>query len=96
MSRSLSKGPFIAYHLLNKLENLNKFDFVSDCQPGINTPVEYLSSVRGPHVDNPVELIGGLFYLRDEDDKSEGGDLLIYDTDEKIYFKELIFIIWVN
>lgn len=24
MSRSLSKGPFIAYHLLNKLENLNK------------------------------------------------------------------------
>jgi small subunit ribosomal protein S19 len=24
MARSLSKGPFIAYHLLNKLENLNK------------------------------------------------------------------------
>lgn len=84
IEKNKNKKNFLNYR---SLENLNKFDFVSDCQPGINTPVEYLSSVRGPHVDNPVELIGGLFYLRDEDDKSDGGDLLIYDTDEKIYFK---------
>lgn len=29
-------------------------DVVLDCQPGINSPVTRVSSVRGPHVDNPV------------------------------------------
>lgn len=54
--------------------------FVIDCQPGINTPVIKQSNVRGPHVDNPVEIFGGLFYLRDENDNSKGGDLDIYDV----------------
>ena len=46
------------------------------------------SKVRGPHVDNPVEIFGGLFYLRDNDDTSQGGDLEIYDTeDKKILFE---------
>ena len=67
--------------------NNNEFEFVADCQPGINTPVQYLSSVRGPHVDNPVELLAGLFYLRDDSDQSTGGDLTIYETKNRIYFK---------
>ena len=67
--------------------NLNK-QYVIDCQPGINTPVTKTTSVRGPHIDNPAELIGGLFYLRDTKDKSSGGDLLLYETNGKIYFKD--------
>lgn len=68
--------------------NINIFEFVADCQPGINTPVQYFSSVRGPHIDNPVELIGGLFYLRDANDDSKGGDLTIYEAKNDIYFKD--------
>ena len=44
--------------------------------------------MRGPHVDNPVEIFGGLFYLRDDNDICDGGDLEIYDTgNQKIYFE---------
>jgi len=75
---------------IRKFKDNNRYNFVADCQPGINTPCLERIAVRGPHVDNPVELIGGLFYLRDELDKSLGGDLVIHkinrDT-KKIYFK---------
>ena len=67
-------------------ENNNNFEFVSDCQPGINTPTIKKSSVRGPHVDNPVELFGGLFYLRDVDDVSLGGDFIVYEKNDIIKF----------
>ena len=70
----------------NQLEN-NKSNFVIDCQPGINTPVKQKSSVRGPHVDNPVELIGGLFYLKNDKDMATGGDLNLFESSKKIYFK---------
>lgn len=67
----------------------DKYKFVIDCQPGINTPTLKKSNVRGPHVDNPVEIFGGLFYLRDNNDNSKGGDLDLYDTEKnKIYFKD--------
>ena len=66
----------------------NKSDFVIDCQPGINTPSLRTSKVRGPHVDNPVEIFGGLFYLRNKKDNSKGGDLEIFKTlNKKIYFE---------
>ena len=71
----------------NDLINNKKSNFVIDCQPGINTPNTNYSSVRGPHVDNPVELIGGLFYLKDPLDVSVGGDLNIFRTKNKIFFK---------
>ena len=70
----------------NELKN-NKSNFVIDCQPGINTPVKQKSSVRGPHVDNPVELIGGLFYLKNDNDPTIGGDLNFFESSKKIYFK---------
>lgn len=53
-------------------------DVVLDCQPGINTPVLRASTVRGPHVDNPVELFGGLLYCRLPGDDSDGGELLLH------------------
>ena len=69
-------------------KNNSSHKFVIDCQPGINTSVIKKSNVRGPHVDNPVEIFGGLFYLRDDNDSSEGGDLEIYDNEnQKIYFE---------
>ena len=74
---------FLSYRSAN---NNNSYEFVSDCQPGINTATIEKSSVRGPHVDNPVELFGGLFYLRDKNDKSIGGDLIIYEKSEKVIF----------
>jgi len=74
---------FLSYR---SLDNNNNYEFVSDCQPGINTATFKKSSVRGPHVDNPVELFGGLFYLRDKNDKSTGGDLIIYEKFDKIIF----------
>lgn len=50
-----------------------------DCQIGINSPVkEKPTSVRAAHLDNPVEIYAGLFYLREPGDHSEGGDLEIY------------------
>lgn len=53
-------------------------DVVLDFQPGINSPVTCVSSVRGPHVDNPVELFAGLLYFRTPGDDSTGGDLVLY------------------
>ncbi len=48
-----------------------------DCQFAVNSPVTQPSSVRGPHVDNPVELYAGLLYFREDNDDSIGGDLEI-------------------
>jgi len=50
-----------------------------DCQIGINSPVkEKPTSVRAAHLDNPIEIYAGLFYLRHPGDRSNGGDLEIY------------------
>ena len=66
----------------------DEFDFVADCQPGINTPVKSKSTVRDSHIDNAVELIAGLFYLRDDKDFSKGGNLEIM---KKIKEKPTLF-----
>lgn len=60
-----------------------KFDINMECQPGINTPLTQTASVRGPHLDNPVELYGGMFYMRDPLDNSTGGELEIYKLVKK-------------
>ena len=51
-----------------------------DCQPGINSPVNVVSSVKGPHIDHPNELYAGLLYFRDPSDTSTGSELQIYRT----------------
>ncbi len=51
-----------------------------DCQIGINSPVTTQgTSVIGPHLDNPTELYGGLFYLRHPEDVASDGDLIVYE-----------------
>ena len=73
---------------IRDLKNSKDYNFVIDCQPGINTPCTAEKAVRGPHVDNPVELIGGLFYLKKDDDINLGGDLVIHENNKKkIYFE---------
>ena len=55
-----------------------QFDLTLDCQLCINTPVKMKSRVRGPHVDDPTQLIGGLMYFAEPDDDA-GGDLVLCD-----------------
>ncbi len=53
-------------------------DIVMDCQFVINSAVTEVSSGRGPQLDSPHKLFAGLFYLRDPEDDSTGGDLEFY------------------
>ena len=72
-------------------KNKKKFNFVADCQPGINTPTIYRSSVRESHLDNSAELFAGLFYLRDNLDNSSGGDLEVMEIKKNkkaIFYKK--------
>ncbi len=57
-----------------KKENCMKFNSTYS----YNTPVKSSSSVRGPHIDHFDKINFGLYYLRLDDDKSEGGDLILY------------------
>lgn len=59
-------------------------DIALDCQIGVNSPVSIEgTSVIGPHIDNPKELCAGLFYLRDQSDDSDGGDLTLYSWNDR-------------
>lgn len=49
-----------------------------DCQIGINTPVERMSSTRGVHTDMPDELFAMLLYFRPPDDQVAGGNFEMY------------------
>lgn len=49
---------------------------------GCNTPVKVPTSVVQPHLDHYNKFNFGLYYLRPEEDKSEGGDLVIYKWKE--------------
>ena len=48
-----------------------------DCQFAVNTPARTYGSVRGPHVDNPVEVYAGLVYFPHLGDKT-GGEIVLY------------------
>lgn len=49
-----------------------------DAQISGNTPAKTAGSPRGVHFDAPHALYGGLYYLRDENDDSVGGDLQMW------------------
>jgi hypothetical protein len=53
-------------------------DIALECQFTYGAPVDILSRSIGPHVDREVALYAGLFYMRDDHDDSEGGDLELY------------------
>lgn len=59
-------------------------DVLLDCQLALNTPVSVNgTTVRAPHIDSPRKLFVGLFYLRLDEDDSQGGDLEIYRPRQK-------------
>ena len=45
---------------------------------GYNTPVKENSIVIGPHIDHFDKIFFGLFYMREPNDNSVGGDLILY------------------
>ena len=49
---------------------------VTDCQAVIHQPIA--GSTRTPHVDNPIEIYAGLFYMKRADDTTTGGDFNIH------------------
>ena len=55
--------------------NMGDYTVQMDCQIGINTPVTEKSKVRSPHLDNPIQIFGGMLYMPIDDD---GGDFIIY------------------
>lgn len=60
-------------------DSKDRCELALDCQIAINSPTtETPTSVRAAHLDNPVEIYAGLFYLRHPGDRSHGGDLEIY------------------
>jgi hypothetical protein len=61
------------------LRRLNKDGDISlDCQFVINTPSNRQLSVKTQHVDRRTTILSMLFYFRDPDDRSRGGDLELY------------------
>lgn len=51
---------------------------VTDCQFVINSRTSGGTTVREPHVDNPVEIYALLWYFKHPYDKNGGGDLNLY------------------
>lgn len=70
-----------------------KADVWMDCQPGMNSPVTEVTSVKGPHLDNAHELYAALLYFRHPEDKSQGGDLELYKyrgNDYRLYGQRFV------
>ncbi len=65
-------------------------DILLDAQISINTPVIQMGSVRKIHVDNTNKLFSGLFYLRQANDDSNGGNLQLFSWKRGISNKEKI------
>jgi hypothetical protein len=60
-------------------DTFDRHDILMDCTAVINSPVSGRpTSYRGPHIDKPYKLFGGLFYMRLPEDDSAGGDLVLY------------------
>lgn len=60
--------------------------FNTDCQFVINTPTSGETEVIGPHLDNPKEFYAGLFYMKNLDDTSTGGNLTTHKFIDKPSF----------
>jgi hypothetical protein len=58
-----------------------------DVNVGVNTPVVGpASSVRGPHVDNPIEVFAAMLYMAPKDTRDEGGDFVVYKKNQPVRF----------
>ncbi len=64
---------------LRLVDDYQKADVLLDALLAVNTPVTDIpSSVRRGHVDWPNKLFVGLYYLRNPEDTSDGGELELY------------------
>ncbi len=64
---------------IRKIDTCVMADVLLDAIISINTPVvNKPNSIRQAHVDLPDKLFAGLFYMRDPQDRSTGGDLELY------------------
>jgi hypothetical protein len=59
------------------VDSFSDKEVLLDAQISGNTPATSIRSVRSTHVDGTQALFAGLFYLRQENDDSIGGDLEI-------------------
>lgn len=58
----------------------DRYDVDMDFMVGINSPTDIGGTrVIGPHLDNPKMLCAGMFYLRHPEDRSNGGDFVLYE-----------------
>jgi len=64
---------------LRMVDTFEQVDVLLDTLISVNTPtIAPSKAVRAAHVDLPDKLFAGLFYMRDPQDTSTGGDLEIY------------------
>lgn len=61
---ALKYGPYEEWHVAPRGTGAV---LSTECQIGVNTPSKTQGKVRGPHLDNPIELYGGLMYMNDDD-----------------------------
>lgn len=80
---------------IRHLDSYKSCDFLMDAQISINTQVFKETSVREIHLDRSDKLFSGLYYLRQPDDYSDGGDLQIFrwrssilENDKKNLYQE--------
>lgn len=59
-------------------------DVSMECQFYVNY-TRQPRTVRGPHIDRPSELFAALFYFRQSEDNSTGGDLDVCEATRSIY-----------
>jgi hypothetical protein len=77
---------------VRNLDSANREILELDAQVSGNTPAITPGVPRGVHVDAPNALYAGLYYLRHSDDRSDGGDLQLwqwrdnYSYQKKSYF----------
>jgi len=71
---------------IRKVDTFKTHDVLIDIQIAGNTPVATPTSVRGRHIDDPRKILGGLLYLRLDEDNSTGGEFEISEPKNK-HFK---------
>lgn len=76
---SLPYGPYEEWYVAPR--GVDEATLQTECQIGVNTPLTKPGRVRGPHLDNPVELYGGLMYMGDDDT-----DFIVYKLVKKPEF----------
>lgn len=71
---------------LRKQDTFSSHDVLLDSTFAVNTPNRGgNTSVRGPHIDKLFKLYAGLYYLRREDDASQGVDLELFVYKRRAY-----------